>query len=120
MLYNDIIGYSQSGVSYEGILTLSIPGFSNILLSPSISVHIGDEEDFSNLTTIGVATVVSVKTGSMTLETTERQAELMAQSSLIYLSKSASTSIDKNSLEEGTLVQISVVSRSQSAEQNLA
>lgn len=120
MLYNDLIGYSQTGVSYEGSLTLSVPGFSSILLPPSISVYIGDEPDFSNLTSIGLVTITSVKTGSITLETTEQQAELIAQSSLVYVVKSADISLQNNALEEGSLVQVAVLNSAKSAEQTLA
>ena len=120
MLYNDLIEYSQTGVSYEGSLTLSVPGFSLILLPPSISVYIGDEPDFSNLTSVGLVTIESVKTASITLQATQQQAESMAQTSLIYIVKSADTSLQNSTLEEGSLVQVAVLNSSKSAEQSLA
>jgi hypothetical protein len=120
MLYNDLVGYSQSGVSYQGTLTLSVPGFSINLLPPSIAVYIGDELDFNNLSTIGIATVSSVKTGSITLEVTEQQAYSMAQSSTVYIVKSGSISNEITTLEEGSTIRIAIVSTTATAEQALA
>jgi uncharacterized membrane protein len=120
MLYNDLVGYSQSGVSYQGTLTLTVPGFSRILVAPSIGVYIGDEPDNSNATFVGFATVSSVKSGSITLQTTQQQAQSIAESAIIYLNNVADVSVVNNTLEQGTSVRVSIVSRSQSAEHNLA
>ena len=120
MLYNDLVGYSQSGVSYQGTLTLSVPGFSINLLPPSIAVYIGDELDLNNATTVGFATISSVKTGSITLETTQQQAQSIAQSSTIYIVKSGSTSTETISLEDGSTVEVAIISTATTAEHSLA
>jgi len=120
MLYNDLVGYNQSGVSYEGTLTLSIPGFSAILVAPSIGIYIGDEPDNSNATFLGLATVSLIRSGLITLQTTQQQAQSIAESAIIYLNNAADVSVVNNTLEQGTSVRVSIVSRSQFAEHNLA
>lgn len=120
MLYNDLIGYSQSGVSYQGTLTLSIPGVSNLILPGSIAIYIADQLDLTNATTVGFATISSVKTGAITIETTQQQAYSIAESSTVYIVKSGITSTEVVGLEEGSTVEVVVVSTSATAEHALA
>lgn len=120
MLYNDLAGYSQSGVSYQGSLTLSIPGLSSLIIPGSISIYIADKIDLDNATTVGFATISSVKTGSITLETTQQQAQSIAQSSTIYIIKSGITSTETISLEEGSTVEVAIISTATTAEHALA
>jgi len=52
MLYNDTITYSQPNYSYLGTLYIYVPGNSNPIIVPNVSISFSANEDFSNLTTI--------------------------------------------------------------------
>ena len=120
MLYNDLIAYNQSGVSYHGTLVLSVPGMSNIILPSSIAIYIADEIDYTNATTVGFATIAFVSSGSVTIETTQQQAYSIAESSVVYLINSGNSSTQTISLEQGATVEVAIISTGSTAEHSLA
>jgi len=91
MLYNDIITYNQSQVSYNGTLVINVAGQENPIILNSVTVFVGAEPDYSNATTIGLVTVDLRPTGIISIGATDEQAYAIASSSSIYLIPSSET-----------------------------
>lgn len=92
MLYNDLITYNQTNITYNGTIKINVPGISDPIILGGITVFVSTEPDYSNATTVGLVTYDFAPTGILTLETTEDQAFAISQASAIYLVPSSETS----------------------------
>jgi hypothetical protein len=54
MFYGSQIAYDQSNYSYTGTLYIYVPGNSNPIIVPNVSLFYATTEDYSNLTTISL------------------------------------------------------------------
>jgi len=68
MLYNDIITYNETNITYTGVVQINVPGISNPIILNNITFVIFSAEDFSNATTIGYVTFDYVPNGIITFE----------------------------------------------------
>lgn len=57
MFYGSPIAYNEQGYSYTGTLYIYVPGNSNPIVVPNVSVFYAVTEDYSNLTTISVLSI---------------------------------------------------------------
>ena len=89
MLYNDLITYNQTNITYTGTIQINVPGISNPIILNNITVVISVEEDFSNATTVGYVTFDYVPGGIVTIEATQDQAEALVAASTIYISSNS-------------------------------
>jgi hypothetical protein len=116
MLYNDNFSYSQSGVSYQGTLYLNIDNISSPVILPNVSIYYAQDIDYSNVSTIGLVTIESMSNGIVTMQTTQSQAQILAEVSTIYILSSSESSTQVNSLVGQSTVEVFITSSTQSAE----
>lgn len=112
MLYNDIISYNQSGVSYSGILQINVPGFLEPIIVNDITIYFVSKTDYSNATTIGLVSIDYVASGIIVIEATAAQAEAISESSLVALSNSSYTTIESISDYSGSTAEVLIISDS--------
>lgn len=116
MLYNDNFSYSQSGVSYQGTLYLNIDSISSPVILPNVSIYYAQDIDYSNVSTIGLVTIESMSNGIVTMQTTQSQAQILAEVSTIYILSSSESSTQVNSLVGQSTVEVFITNSTQSAE----
>ena len=81
MRYNDLIGYNQAAVQYDGTVILKIQGLSNPIILNNIKINFSGAEDYSVGTTIGVISVDVDPTGVITIEALNRDGAALIQAS---------------------------------------
>lgn len=85
MLYNDIITYNQTNITYTGTVQINVPGISNPIILSDILVVVSTEPDYSNATTIGIVTYDFAPTGEIIIEATQDQAEAIVQAQVLLI-----------------------------------
>ena len=93
MLYNDNIYYNQPGLSFLGTLLIYIPGVSSPITVNNILIQFGGNVDNSNSTTIGVVTIMSVTTGSISMQVNSDQASAIITASSLSVNEYSEVSI---------------------------
>lgn len=116
MLYNDTVGYSQSGISFNGTLQINIPGISLPLILNDISIYFPDKVDYSNATTIGVVSVNYVSTGLVVIEANSDQAQAISASSVISLGNISNVTIETVGSYSSVTAEAFVVSNTSESE----
>jgi len=89
MLYNDLITYNQTNITYTGTIQINVPGISNPIILNNITVVISVTEDFSNATTVGYVTFDYVPSGIITIDATQDQADALVTADIIYINSAS-------------------------------
>jgi hypothetical protein len=89
MLYNDLITYNQTNITYTGTIQINVPGISNPIILNDVTVVVSTEPDYSNATTIGYVTYDFAPTGILTIESTSEQAQALVEAQLIYINSAS-------------------------------
>ena len=103
MLYNGLIGYNQTNVTYNGTLILNVIGLTSPIIVNNTTVVFSTSEDNSNFTTMGIISYDTDPFGVMTFEVTEEQADAIVGAEFIVIESSAEFQID-NISNSGTLL----------------
>lgn len=93
MRYNDLIGYNQAAVQYDGTVILKIEGLSNPIILNNIKINFSGKEDYSTGTTIGVISVDISPSGIITIETSAREGAALIQANEITIHSDTLVSI---------------------------
>jgi hypothetical protein len=89
MLYNDLINYNQTNITYVGVVQINVAGISNPIILSNITVAIATEPDYSNATTIGFVTYDFAPTGILTIESSQEVAEALVGAEMIYINSAS-------------------------------
>lgn len=94
MLYNDLISYNQSGVSFNGSLKISAPGLSAPIIIGDINIFFSSEIDYSHSSTIGVVTVTYAQSGLVSYEMLDQLGSALVSYSIAEAGSEAQLSIE--------------------------
>lgn len=94
MLYNDLVGYSQDGVSYIGDVVLKIQGISNSITLNNIRINFSADQNYSSTTTIAVISIDIAPSGVITIEALPSQAGAILQATKINVLSNTSVSVE--------------------------
>jgi hypothetical protein len=94
MLYNEPIAYSQAGTSYTGDLYIYVASIENPIIVNNITFFFTSNEDYSNLTTIGVISVNVSSEGRISIEAYPEQVNALLATSVIGITGEAEIAID--------------------------
>lgn len=89
MLYNELISYNQTNVTYNGTLILNVLGLNSPIIVNNATVLFSTVEDTSNFTTMGIISYDVDPYGIMTLEVTQDQADAILEANFIVIETSA-------------------------------
>ena len=93
MLYNDNIQYNQPGLTFFGTLLIYVPEISSPITLNNILIQFGGNVDNSNSTTVGVVTIMSITTGSISMEVSSDQASAIIEASSLSVNEYSEVSI---------------------------
>lgn len=88
MLYNDIISYNQTNITYNGTLILNVLGLNSPVIINNATVAFSSTIDNSNFTTMGIISYDIDPYGVMTFEVNQEQANAIAELQIINISTS--------------------------------
>jgi hypothetical protein len=94
MLYNEPIAYSQAGTSYTGDLYIYVASIENPIIVNNITFFFTSNEDYSNLTTIGVISLNVSPEGRISIEAYPEQVNALLGTSVIGITGEAEIAID--------------------------
>jgi len=89
MLYNDLITYNQTNITYTGTIQINVPGISNPIILNNVTVVVSTEPDYSNATTLGIVTYDFAPTGILTIEANQDQAEAISSADILYINSAS-------------------------------
>jgi len=85
MLYNDLITYNQTNITYTGTIQINVPGLSNPIILGNVTVVISAEADYSNATTIGIVSYDFAPSGIVTIQSGQEQSEALVSADIAYI-----------------------------------
>lgn len=94
MLYNENIYYNQPGLTFTGTLLIYVPEISSPIVLNDILIKFSNDIDNSNSTTIGVITLISVTTGSISIEVNQEQASALVEASVLNINEYSEVSVE--------------------------
>ena len=114
MLYNELISYNQTNVTYNGTLILNVLGLNSPVIVNNATVLFSTVEDTSNFTTMGIISYDVDPYGIMTLEVTQDQADAILEANFIVIETSAEVQMAQN--QSGAVVEANFTVTETSAE----
>lgn len=94
MLYNENIYYNQPGLTFTGTLLIYVPEISSPIVLNDILIKFSNDIDNSNSTIIGVITLISVTTGSISIEVNQEQASALVEASVLNINEYSEVSVE--------------------------
>lgn len=114
MLYNELISYNQTNVTYNGTLILNVLGLNSPVIVNNATVLFSTVEDTSNFTTMGIISYDVDPYGIMTLEVTQDQADAILEANFIVIETSAEVQMAQD--QSGAVVEANFTVTETSAE----
>ena len=94
MLYNEPISYSQANTTFNGDLYIYVASIENPIIVNNVTFFFVSNEDYSNLTTIGVISVNVSPEGRISIEAYPDQVYALLEASVIGITGEAEIAID--------------------------
>lgn len=93
MIYNEAIAYDSPNVSYSGTLIIYASSLINPIVLNNITVFYASNEDYSNLTTIGVLSIDISPQGVVSVEVLDQYVSALSSAEVISVGVSGQISI---------------------------
>jgi UTP-glucose-1-phosphate uridylyltransferase len=93
MKYGEAIAYNSPNVSYDGILIIYADSLINPIVLNNITIFYASNEDYSNLTTIGVLSIDINPQGIVSVEVLDKDVSAISSAQVISVGVSGQISI---------------------------
>jgi len=93
MRYNEPISYNSSNVTYNGTILIYASSLINPIVLNNITVFYANNEDYSNLTTIGVLSIDVNPEGIISIEVLDEDVSAIASAQVISITTNGEVSI---------------------------
>jgi hypothetical protein len=93
MIYNEAITYNSPNVSYNGTLIIYADSLINPIVLNNITIFYASNEDYSNLTTIGVISMDISPQGIVSVEVLDKDVSAILSAQVISVGTPGEISI---------------------------
>jgi len=93
MIYNEAIAYDSPNVSYSGTLIIYASSLINPIVLNNITIFYASNEDYSNLTTIGILSIDISPQGVVSVEVLDQYVSALSSAEVISVGVSGQISI---------------------------
>lgn len=93
MIYNEAITYNSPNVSYNGTLIIYADSLINPIVLNNITIFYTSNEDYSNLTTIGVLSIDINPQGIVSIQVLDEDVNAISSAQIISVGVSGEISI---------------------------
>jgi len=93
MIYNEAITYNSPNVSYDGTLIIYASSLINPIILNNITIFYTSNEDYSNLTTIGVLSIDINPQGIVSIQVLDEDVDAISSAQIISVGASGEISI---------------------------
>ena len=93
MIYNEAITYDSPNVSYDGTLIIYASSLINPIILNNITIFYASNEDYSNLTTIGVLSIDINPQGIVSIQVLDEDVNAISSAQIISVGVSGEISI---------------------------
>jgi len=93
MIYNEAITYDSPNVSYDGTLIIYADSLISPIVLNNVTIFYAANEDYSNLTTIGVLSIDISPQGVVSIEVLDNDVSAISSAQVISVGVSGQISI---------------------------